>query len=50
MLLQLQMQLIAYSMLYDKYFDLSNLILTEIGLNLETRNLGQTKFTLLDLL
>ena len=25
------MQLIAYSLLYDKYFDLSRVILTEIG-------------------
>ena len=28
------MQLIAYSILYDKYFDLSNLILIKIGLKL----------------
>ena len=31
------MQLIAYSILYDKYFDLSNLILTEIVLKLENK-------------
>ena len=31
------MQLIAYSVLYDKYFDLIKLILTEIGLKLKNK-------------
>ena len=38
------MQLIAYSVLYDKYFDLSKLILTEIGLKLGNKESRVNKF------
>ena len=37
------MQLIPYNMLYDKYFDLSNLILTEIGLKLGKKESRENK-------